>query len=942
MRGRRTFTSFVLLAGAVVPALAASEIRSTGVGQPLQKMANLSLASIDPDTSYAGAAAENPKLSSHLVKLAEFARQTHLSGGTLKAHETEAWPQHLRSLVEARRLRMDDAGRVQVYIRPEGALADGEEAVRRAGGTVERSSESTGYVQARVSPETLEALAADGAVRFVRLPDYGYPNTGSRTSAGDRILEASVVRADFGVDGTGIKVGVISDGVGGLAQSQSTGDLPAGVNTTTCNVAGGSPGADGAEGTAMMEIVHDLAPGASLLFGHMTTSNEFNQAVDCLAANADVVVDDESWFNVGPYNGTNVISANTSAQLNKNTNRIRAYATSVGNQAVEHYLGKFKNAGFTFKFNNITYTVHQFAGGAGTTDAGDGLSCDGTGNAPFCANTVDLVHNGALSVFLQWDSPFNSASDDYDLFLLDSTTGHVVASSTDRQNGHQEPTESVFFTNKGAEREFYILVGLRSGVARNLSMFVPSCSEGTCGGFSNGTDLNFNTEAGSVPAEGDANGGVMSVGAIDAADPNNVDIEFYSSHGPTADGRSKPDITAIDGVQVTGVDGFGSPFFGTSAAAPHIAGIAALLLELGGSDFLKGGSVTPSIARGFIRSLLEAGAIGLGSANVFGAGRAAALPSVRIGLAPASVPCVPSGTALCFDDSPGDGRFRAEVVFDAGGSQVGSGNSIGLSSLGVTAGGLYWFFGPDNPEMLLKILNGCGVNNDFWVFYAAGTNVNLSTIISDTQADFTLVYSSPGGFAAQAVQDTSAFGCDPDNDGQVQVKNAVHHNVASWFASMREVPLVLAAHMPERTPVVAPDADLGGWTKSELTSPIGHIAPACENNSFTLCLDGRFVVTTQFQSSTASGSGVVIPLAGLGVTEGGLFWFFSPSNPEMLIKVVNGCGTNDEFWVFFSATTNVALNVTVFDTLTGHSRSYTNPLGQAAQPVQDTSALPCS
>jgi hypothetical protein len=124
---------------------------------------------------------------------------------------------------------------------------------------------------------------------------------------------------------------------------------------------------------------------------------------------------------------------------------------------------------------------------------------------------------------------------------------------------------------------------------------------------------------------------------------------------------------------------------------------------------------------------------------------------------------------------------------------------------------------------------------------------------------------------------------------------------------------------------------------------------ACAANSTTLCIDQvsgdkRFAITSTFatsQSGGESGNGHAIPLSSLGVTEGGLFWYFSSTNPEMLIKVIDGCALNQHFWVFFAATTNVGFHVTVKDTKTGHTATYSNPDLTAAVPVQDTSALVC-
>jgi hypothetical protein len=87
--------------------------------------------------------------------------------------------------------------------------------------------------------------------------------------------------------------------------------------------------------------------------------------------------------------------------------------------------------------------------------------------------------------------------------------------------------------------------------------------------------------------------------------------------------------------------------------------------------------------------------------------------------------------------------------------------------------------------------------------------------------------------------------------------------------------------------------------------------------------------------------GNAISLSSLAVAEGGLFWFFGASNPEMLIKIIDGCSLNEHFWVFFAATTNVGFTLTITDTSTGHQAVFHNPDLTAALPVQDTSALTC-
>ncbi len=138
-------------------------------------------------------------------------------------------------------------------------------------------------------------------------------------------------------------------------------------------------------------------------------------------------------------------------------------------------------------------------------------------------------------------------------------------------------------------------------------------------------------------------------------------------------------------------------------------------------------------------------------------------PSIATWLSPAVSPgpCVPGATTLCIDHSPGDKRFKIQVSYatSQGGGQSGSGNAIPLSNLGVTEGGLFWFFGASNPEMLIKIIDGCALDSKFWVFYAATTNVGFTVTVTDTVGLKQAVYTNQDLQAAAPVQDTSALPC---------------------------------------------------------------------------------------------------------------------------------------------------------------------------------------
>lgn len=110
----------------------------------------------------------------------------------------------------------------------------------------------------------------------------------------------------------------------------------------------------------------------------------------------------------------------------------------------------------------------------------------------------------------------------------------------------------------------------------------------------------------------------------------------------------------------------------------------------------------------------------------------------------------------------------------------------------------------------------------------------------------------------------------------------------------------------------------------------------CLPGPLTLCLNGgRFRVQANFESSVSSGLAHAVPQTG----EAGQFWFFDSENTELIVKVLNGCGTNDRYWVFASGLTDVEVRITVTDTQSGRVRSYFNPQGKAFAPVQDVSAF---
>jgi hypothetical protein len=726
----------------------------------------------------------NRKLTTVLADLAA-------SSGTTTALTTESQrPRSVRDAIQSRRLRIDGNNEVQVYILMSAVTDETVSQLTDAGATIEIRDPARRRVQAHLPVSRLTAVAQLDIVDAIRLPTYARPRVGKVTTEGDAILYADAVRGQFALDGTGVRVGVVSDGIKGVFATGcttacggvdggpiATGDLPtatglrnaAGVlRETSGGIVGRSFSASGdleglppaspacsfagagAEGTALLEIVHDLAPGAKLSFANGDTDLAFNQAVNFLAASNDVVLDDIGFFGE-PYDGTSGVSANTAAALNNPAWPIRAYVTAVGNDADEHYYGAYADSGVDgTSISGITNSghLHLFQR---TTDTSDVL---GLGAQPY--NVIALPQNGEAAIFLTWDDPFGASGNNYDLYLVQQSTGRVVASSTDVQSGRQDPAERIDYVNRGAADRFLIVVQNVRGAAQprnlNLFSFQPECAAAgpTALAPPRHERHNYNTASHSVSAQGDAGGSpvsVISVGAICSAsasaagafsqaapdeaclDTSNATAEFFSSRGPTLDGRMKPDIAAIDGVAISGAGSFPAPFFGTSAAAPHVGGIAALLLQSAPCLMNRAAStIAAPAARATVRDLLVGKALALNPAadNVFGAGRADAFTSVR-----ATLPQYGGKPTLTFD---------ANTTFGA---------SLTAEQLG--------FVDP----------NGCGLKSVTWTG-GCGTAPG-ATMTCPAGANTVSVAASNNGFGYSASVDLQiavtdfALGVSPDN-----------------------------------------------------------------------------------------------------------------------------------------------------------------------------------
>lgn len=400
---------------------------------------------------------------------------------------------------------------------------------------------------------------------------------------GDSILKTDQVREKYKVNGTGVRIGVISNGVDNLADVQTAGELPRNV-VVLSNTRGG------VEGTQMLQIIHDIAPGATLFFHDYGGSpQQFNDAIDALLKmNCSIIVDDVGWIKLPVYeDGVTALHVKNALLKNKDL----VFISSAGNNALEHYHGMYYKTGAT---------LHDFS--QGTSERKNMY--------------VRIPGGGKVQVVLKWDDKYGKSNNDYDLYLIDYSTKELIEKSENKQEGNSDPFEYIRWINTGTTPVYAeVLVKNHNGLAkpRNLDVIVLT-TPGTDVGRENIVTEDSIYGHSAIPE-------VITVAAVSANDPQLN--EPFSSQGPVTimfpmnDTRKKPDIAGIDAVNVYGEAGNKELFSGTSAAAPHIAGLLALVK-----------SAYPEKTPTEIRKALYESSVDLGSKGwdpVFGGGRADAV-----------------------------------------------------------------------------------------------------------------------------------------------------------------------------------------------------------------------------------------------------------------------------------------------------------------------------
>lgn len=440
---------------------------------------------------------------------------------------------------------------------------------------------------------------------------------GSVVSQGDHAMGTDAARATYGFDGTGITVGILSTSFnfrGGEDADKASGDLP-----QDTQILPGQNGNSDDEGRAMAQIVHDIAPGASILFATAQGSlqsgsydpqtvqsnlQDFADNIVKLAqAGAKVIVDD--FFSV--YETSYQNSVVTQAIDNVVKNYGVTYITSAGNNGNKGYESPFIAGTSPVTVQGLKETWHQFAPGQNYLPITVGAT---NGDQP------------PARFSLQWDSPSASVSPghgstaDLDAFVYDSS-GTLVQSFTGMGSVGGDAYQVFTLPQKSTIQTYYVRIGLHDGTAPGDFRIIDESNGAPITLGDVPTNTTHATSNGHHAAPAAISVGEAVYGHTPAYGVSPPTVDVASALGPSTitydtDGTplatplhpAAPALVGPDGGDTTffgtsDPDGTGHPnFFGTSAAAPHVAGLVALMLQ-----------ANPSLTSEDIRGLLQDGAI---------------------------------------------------------------------------------------------------------------------------------------------------------------------------------------------------------------------------------------------------------------------------------------------------------------------------------------------
>lgn len=414
--------------------------------------------------------------------------------------------------------------------------------------------------------------AALNSLRFIRLA-RPFSRVGAATNQADFALETDIGRNTFGIDGTGITIGILSDSynqLNGEADDIASGDLPNDVQVLDDSAAG--PIID--EGRAMAQLVHDIAPGADIIF-HTAFNGLANFAqgvLDLANAGADVIVDDVG--NLGaPMFQDGVVAQAVDQVVAEGV----VYFSSAGNSSNNSYEAPY----FDSNLNGLGLSnLHSFT----------------PGNPDDVVQEIEIPAFGQVLLSVQWDEPFASSggagsASDIDVALIDSTS--VLASGTFPNIGGDAFEILSYFNSSPNPITVGLVIGVFQGPVPNRIKWIdfrgpkfttPASDASTIFGHPNSAGA---IATGAAQYDLTPSFGVTPPILESFSSVGGLEILFDTAGNPLSapEDRTKPEIVAPDGVDTTffgfeDFDNTGFPnFFGTSAAAPNAAAVAALQLQ---------------------------------------------------------------------------------------------------------------------------------------------------------------------------------------------------------------------------------------------------------------------------------------------------------------------------------------------------------------------------
>ena len=360
-----------------------------------------------------------------------------------------------------------------------------------------------------------------------------------------------------GYSGQGVKVGVIDSFFGFNDFSSLMGtELPSTVQARcytdvgrfTQNVADCAHALVGSDhGTWVAEAVMDIAPEASLYIASPRSRGDTNSAVDWMVSQGvSVIVRGEIYLFDGPGDGTSPFGDSPLKTVDRAVAGGIIWANAAGNYAQQTWFGPYS----TVESEGVRFIEFH-------------------GSDIF--NDMLLDAGDRITVQLRWDDSWSGARRDFNLFVWDFAAGDIVAYSLDLQGGGpgQVPSEELRYQVPSGGRYAVGVVHDSGGTPDWLQVTVWGVDS-----------IEYYTESGSIGNPGEsANPGMLAVGAAHWNDVRA--IEPYSSRGPTPDGRVKPDIVGADcgATALRPLNEYNSGFCGTSQAASHVAGMAALVRQ---------------------------------------------------------------------------------------------------------------------------------------------------------------------------------------------------------------------------------------------------------------------------------------------------------------------------------------------------------------------------